>query len=99
MTTCDAPAATSVHADNKNQLISTQTRFIWFQHLFIDDIDHGGHRSSMIGHPSHLRNEMNHHIHFERVLDNSQELILGVGDHVLRKNMGMYGMSLPRINL
>ena len=76
-------------ASRHPRIIPTQTRFVRFHRIFIDDIDHGGRRTSIFGYPSHLRHGMNHHINFAQVLDHSQESILGVGEHVPRKNMGI----------
>ena len=89
MTASAAPAANPARTKQKKYLIPTETRLIQFHEIFIDDIDHGGRRTSMIGRPPYLRHGMDHHENCNQALDNSQELILPIGEHVPRKKRGV----------
>ena len=67
------------------------TRLVyWFSSPFSSTIlTMAATKMTMIGHPSHLRHQRNHHENCAHVLDKSEEFIVPVGQHVPRKYRGV----------
>ena len=71
------------HAQNTKIKFSPLVRIVYFS-VSSSFFDHGGRRTSMIGHLPHLRHGKNHHENSDGDLDDSQELILPLGEQVPR---------------